>query len=126
MGDPKQVIVVDAAGKNSPELEAWPEYDDQPNTSVKAGNPAQSGYSIFENKTGDFQAGIWSSSPGSVYVTYEMNECFYLLEGRVRLISDDGTVTEVGPGQVMVTPAGWTGTWEILEATRKVYTLAAK
>jgi uncharacterized cupin superfamily protein len=39
------------------------------------------------------------------------------------LTRKDGEVREVGPGDVLVLPLGWTGSWTILEKTRKLYVI---
>jgi uncharacterized cupin superfamily protein len=47
-----------------------------------------------------------------------------ILEGRVRLSSDDGSSAEYGPGAAFVIPRGFTGVWETIEPCRKIYAIA--
>lgn len=44
-----------------------------------------------------------------------------MIEGRVRLHDAAGQITEVGPGEAAVIPAGFTGRFEVVEAVRKYY-----
>jgi uncharacterized cupin superfamily protein len=41
------------------------------------------------------------------------DEFCVVLEGRVVLTSDDGTVAEYGEGDAFVVQSGWSGTWAI-------------
>ena len=41
--------------------------------------------------------------------------------GRVRMRGDDGSDTTVVAGDSFVIPAGFEGTWEVLEFARKLY-----
>ncbi len=70
-------------------------------------------------------SGIWECTPGGWPVKNRQDtEIAYLLSGRA-LITDDATqVThEVGVGDLIVLPVGWSGRWDVLETVRKIYTL---
>jgi len=43
---------------------------------------------------------------------YEVDEFMYFFKGGVKLTSEDGTVTEAGPGDVVTIHKGWKGVWE--------------
>lgn len=77
----------------------------------------------YTDPTEQFFAGVWSSSPGAIKISYTEEELCYILEGRVRLIDNQGGIKEFGPGSVFVIPAGFEGTWETLEPVKKVYTI---
>ena len=70
-----------------------------------------------------FYAGTWSSSVGKWRVSYTEHEFCHLLEGRVVMQSDDGEVSQFGPGDAWVIPAGFSGTWETVEPARKRYAI---
>lgn len=68
--------------------------------------------------------GVWECSPGTFRATREgYDEVANLLSGRVTLVSEDGERSEHGPGDLVVTNAGWRGTWEVHETVRKVFTI---
>jgi uncharacterized cupin superfamily protein len=43
--------------------------------------------------------------------------------GRVVITSDVGESSAFGPGDAFVVPAGFSGTWEVLEDCSKVYAI---
>lgn len=69
------------------------------------------------------EAGIWECNEGrftSDRTTFA--EVCFILSGRADIVSDANAETQtVGPGDLFVLPRGWTGTWEIHEAIRKIY-----
>lgn len=69
--------------------------------------------------------GIWECAPGGWPVIDRPNtETCYILSGHARLTDDaTGAVTEIGPGDFVVLPVGWTGRWDIDEQLRKAYTI---
>lgn len=90
-----------------------------------SGNPLQVTENYYEDAKGSFFTGFWSSAPGKWSVNYDDEEEFcQLLEGRVELTSDDGTVSVFEPGDRFVIPAGFKGTWETIEACKKLYVIS--
>ncbi|MBK0420122.1 DUF861 domain-containing protein [Leucobacter sp. CSA1] len=68
--------------------------------------------------------GLWECTPGSFAATREgYTEICTILAGRVTLEVDGAEPEEFGPGDVMVTPSGWRGTWIVHEPLRKHYTI---
>jgi uncharacterized protein len=72
---------------------------------------------------GDRSGGIWECSPGPSHWTLETNEVIHLVAGRMTVTPDGGDALELGAGDVAVFPLGWSGTWDIHEAVRKVYAI---
>jgi len=72
---------------------------------------------------GDMSAGIWQCTRGPSRWTLETNEVIYLVAGRMTVTPDGGVPTEVGVGDMAVFPKGWTGTWELHDTVRKVYSI---
>lgn len=71
------------------------------------------------------EAGFWECNEGRFTAdrTAFAEVCF-IISGRADIVSDAGAETQtVGPGDLFVLPRGWTGTWEIHEAIRKVYVM---
>jgi uncharacterized cupin superfamily protein len=96
---------------------------DVPPDRVLAGAPRTTVLNHYSDAGGRFHCGVWSSTPGRWRVSYTENEFCHLLEGRVRLVADDGTAREFGPGDAWVIPSGWRGTWETIESARKHYAI---
>ncbi len=72
------------------------------------------------------EVGIWECTPGGWAIDRRQDtEVVHILEGRVRMTDSDGSTRELGPGDVMVLPSGWSGRWDILEFTRKLYVTVA-
>ena len=88
-----------------------------------AGDPRQGAANAYSDPSGRFHTGIWAAEPATWRVHYTEHEYCEILEGRIRMRHDDGAVEEVGPGDRFVVPAGWRGTWEVLERARKVYVI---
>jgi uncharacterized protein len=68
------------------------------------------------------EVGLWSHTPG-VSTDMEADEVFVVLTGRASIEFADGTVLEVGPGDIGILPPGAQTTWTIHEELRKVYVI---
>jgi uncharacterized protein len=90
---------------------------------VIAGTPRQTIANHFTDSTRQFFAGRWSSTRGKWHVRYTENELCHITKGRVRIEASSGTVETFGPGDTFVVPAGFEGTWEVLEDCSKVYAI---
>ncbi len=80
-------------------------------------------YNHYTDPSEQFFAGIWQSSVGAKSVSYTEEEVCVILEGRVRLTDLAGNAKEFGAGSTFVLPAGFKGTWETLEAVKKIYVI---
>jgi uncharacterized cupin superfamily protein len=90
---------------------------------VQAGKPEFTVWNHYADATEQFFAGIWSATRGRWSVRYTEHEFCHLLAGRVVLTSEAGERLEFARGDSFVVPAGFTGTWEILEECRKLYAI---
>jgi uncharacterized cupin superfamily protein len=72
---------------------------------------------------GDASAGIWECAAGPSRWTLETNEVIYLVAGRMTVTPDGGEPLGIGVGDMAVFPTGWTGTWDLHETVRKVYSV---
>jgi len=100
--------------------------DGEPRTPVAAerlvrGAPWQAAANAWSDPSERFHCGVWEGDVGAWRVRYTEHEFCHILSGRVRMIGDDGSVTEVVAGDSFVIPAGFEGVWEVLEPTRKLY-----
>ena len=88
-----------------------------------AGNPSQGVANLFSDPGGQFHCGIWEAEPATWRVSYSEHEYCLMLEGRILIRDDDDTETLVAKGDSFVVPAGFSGTWQVLEKARKVYVI---
>jgi uncharacterized cupin superfamily protein len=87
------------------------------------GQPEQCARNYFSDATGQFFAGVWESSVGRWRVSYTENEFCHITRGRVRIEDSSGVARDFGVGDSFVIPAGFSGTWHVLERTSKLYVI---
>jgi uncharacterized cupin superfamily protein len=90
---------------------------------IIAGDPKQGAINVYSDPGGRFHAGIWEAEPATWRVSYSEHEYCLMLEGRILIREDSGTETLVVAGDSFVIPAGFSGTWQVLEKARKVYVI---
>ena len=88
-----------------------------------AGAPEHRVWNYFTDTTQTFFAGRWSGTRGKWRVRYTENELCVMTAGRVVITSDTGESSAFGPGDAFVVPAGFSGSWEVLEDCSKVYAI---
>ncbi len=64
---------------------------------------------------------IWSSPAETFDWEYDETEVCLILQGKVKVSTKDGEVTEFEKGDLVVFPKGLVCTWEVIEPVRKVY-----
>ena len=87
------------------------------------GSPQQTVANAYSDPGNAFHCGVWEGDVGSWRVTYTEHEFCHVLAGRLRLQGDDGSDTTVQAGDSFVIPAGFSGSWEVLEPARKLYAI---
>ena len=87
------------------------------------GKPEHVARNYFSDSTGRFFAGVWESTPGRWRVRYTENEFCHLTRGRVRIEDGAGNHWLFAAGASFVVPAGFSGVWEVLEPTSKLYVI---
>jgi uncharacterized protein len=100
-------------------------FEEYPTAAEKClkGQPLQRVWHHFGSGDGKFLAGIWEAEPGCWTVDYTENEFCQILAGRSVLRDADGRERLVEAGDNFVIPAGFSGQWEVLETTRKIYVI---
>jgi uncharacterized cupin superfamily protein len=89
--------------------------------SILSGDPAQTATNLFQSADGRFNSGIWEAERGKWRVVFTESEFCHLLAGVIVITGDDGSRRTFRAGDAFVSPAGFTGTWEIIEPARKLY-----
>lgn len=90
---------------------------------ILKGDPEQSARNHYGSPCGQFNAGIWEGAVGQWTVNYSEHEYCEILEGVSVLRDQDGNAKTLRAGDRFVIPAGFSGTWEVLELCRKVYVI---
>ena len=88
-----------------------------------AGDPQQTVTNYFADSSQQFFAGRWSSTRGKWRIRYSESEFCCLVTGRVVLQNLAGDRWEFGAGAGFVVPAGFEGTWEVIEDCTKFYAI---
>jgi uncharacterized protein len=77
----------------------------------------------FTSRDGSFTCGFWEREPDTWSFVRRYDEVAYLLAGSAEIETADGRTLDVGPGDVLVTPSGSTGTWHIGETLLKFFAI---
>ncbi len=83
--------------------------------------PVQTAWNLFTSDDGHFHTGIWESKPGKWRCIFTESEFCQILSGVLIVTGDDGQKATYRAGDAFVSPAGFTGTWEVVETVRKHY-----
>lgn len=100
-----------------------PDVSVPPADRVLAGKPEHRVWNFFTDSSQQFFAGRWAGTRGKWRVRYTENELCVMTAGRVIIESDSGERNIFEAGDAFVIPAGFTGTWEVLEDCAKVYAI---
>jgi uncharacterized protein len=66
--------------------------------------------------------GLWQSGPGVLRTdAYPYDEYCLVLEGRLIVTNRNGHREEFGPGDTLVIPKGWSGTWNMTTRFKKQF-----
>jgi uncharacterized cupin superfamily protein len=70
------------------------------------------------------ESGFWECTPGTFTARRDgYTELCQFVSGDVIVTGDDGISARFFAGDTLVTPAGWSGTWEVIETVRKFYVI---
>jgi uncharacterized cupin superfamily protein len=90
---------------------------------VLRGEPVGAVRNGYESADGSKLSGEWSCTAGAWRVSYSEWEYCHILEGHVRLTSDDGSMVEAQAGSHLIIEPGFSGVWENLTPVRKIYVI---
>lgn len=88
---------------------------------IISGDPAQAASVLFQSADGRFASGIWECEPGEWRVVFSESEFCHLLAGVIVVKGDDGSERTFKAGDAFVSPAGFTGTWRVVERAKKYF-----
>jgi uncharacterized protein len=87
------------------------------------GDPLQRVWNMHATPDGRFNAGIWECAVGRWRVVFTECEFCHLLAGVIVVTGDDGSERVFRAGDAFVSPAGFTGIWDVREPARKYYAI---
>lgn len=93
-----------------------------PKRAPLSGTPVESELVLYADERVEY--GIWEVTPGAWRSRADgHSEVMHVVSGAGRMESDDGTVTALEPGAVVVVPDGWSGVWRVTETLRKSFAI---
>lgn len=79
-------------------------------------------YHCFRDASDRVLCATWEGEPGTVYLgPWPYDELCVILSGSVALIDEQGRRRAFGPGDAFVIPHSFSGTWETIEPSRKIF-----
>ena len=90
---------------------------------ILGGDPVQRAWNLHASPDSRFNAGIWECGVGSWRVVFTETEFCHLLAGVIVVTGDDGSERVFRAGDAFVSPAGFTGIWDVREPVRKYYAI---
>lgn len=111
-------LIVDFASATSETSVSRP-----PPDRLLAGTPEHTARNYFSDATGQFFAGVWESTPGKWRVRYTENEFCHITRGAVEIDDGRGHKWAFKAGDSFVIPSGFSGSWQVLEPTAKLYVI---
>lgn len=100
-----------------------PEFSEPPADRLLGGSPELAVRNFFTDSTQQFFAGRWSASRGKWRVRYTENELCLMTAGKVIIESASGERSSFVAGDAFVIPAGFVGSWEVVEDCEKIYAI---
>jgi uncharacterized protein len=93
-----------------------------------SGNPKRETWNTVSVELGHglmLYQGVWRCEPGHWRIAFgpDEHELMTVLKGRCRVHNDAGGFVEAGPGEAISLPAGFSGSFEVLEAVTKTYAI---
>lgn len=108
---------------NPAALNTAPEHyaESSPGFEIVAGKPKTSDARFYKSADGRFSAGV--STLGIVTLTltdWSADQFIHLFSGRVEVTDKNGKIQRFGPGDSLIIPKGFSGTWKNLAPLRMI------
>jgi uncharacterized protein len=88
---------------------------------ILAGEPSQMVHTHFTSPCGQLAARIWEGACGQWAVNFTESEYCEILEGVSVIRDTEGGAKTVRAGDRFLIPAGFQGTWEVVQPCRKAF-----
>ena len=99
------------------------EVSEPPAERLIAGTPQLQVRNYFSDPSQQFFAGRWAATRGKWRVRYTENELCVMTAGKVVIESASGERSSFAAGDAFLIPAGFSGTWEVVEDCAKIYAI---
>lgn len=77
---------------------------------------------LWRSEDERISTGVWECDAGRFQTLFDgEGEFIRVVSGEMTCIADDGTITELGPGDSMTFPPGWSGIWHVHAPLRKIF-----
>jgi len=115
----KNIVQLDPSQLETVEFSAVTDY---PFMKVIGGdNPVSGGLTSFQSSDGKLEVGLYRLSQVTLKISnWPVDEFMYFLEGQVEITDEEGSSNIYGPGDAIVMPKGFSGTWRQLSPIRKI------
>jgi uncharacterized protein len=94
------------------------------------GNPRRDTWNLVDATlaAGRLYCGVWRCEPGHWFIEMAAgeHELFTVLSGHCRVHAAAGGFEAVGPGEALYIPAGFRGSFEVLEPLTKTYAIVTQ
>lgn len=108
-------------------MPGMPEIDYPSPERLIGGNPKRDTWNCVDADVGGSRlfCGVWRCEPGHwrIEMAAGEHELFTVLHGRCRVHREDGSFREAGAGEALYIPAGFRGSFEVLETVTKTYAI---
>ena len=91
-----------------------------------SGAPKRAWKPLYSSTSEEFHTGIYECTPGKWKVSYTEDEFCTLIEGRLKMTSEQGETQEFQAPVSFVIPSGYKGTWEAVTKLRKYFVIYEK
>ncbi|MBH68373.1 MAG: hypothetical protein CMM58_08475 [Rhodospirillaceae bacterium] len=89
---------------------------------IAGNNPEAGTLNSYKSVDGKFNAGLSEYSKMTLRLKdWPQDEFMYFLEGQVEITNEDGSSKVYGPGDAIVMPKGFSGTWRQLSTIKKIH-----
>ena len=83
--------------------------------------PVAGGMSSFQSSDGKLDVGFYHGSEVTLQINgWPVDEVMIFLEGQVEITNQDGLSRIYGPGEMLVMPKGFIGTWRQIGSIKKL------
>ena len=90
---------------------------------VIEGDPQFTTWLVEERDDETLFTGVWEATPGKWRISYDEWEFCSILSGRSVVTDTDGIAHELKAGDSFVLQPGFSGAWEVIETTRKLFVI---
>lgn len=91
-----------------------------------SGAPKRAWKPLYSSQSEEFHTGIYECTPGKWKVSYTEDEFCTLIEGKLKMTSEQGESQEFQAPVSFVIPSGYKGTWEAVTKLRKYFVIYEK